>query len=660
MKKMSIRTKLIASYLLITLLVIIFTAGLTYRNTSNVLTNKVGVLITAINDQMSLNINNFQSNIEDVAALTFADQEIREYSPATSTLEDYDKIQLESRIAAALLNDSLLHNFGDFGIVYSDNAKVGRISSTTTGAFSSLSDNLYEALGGFITDSEKEDGWFTGVNGSYMRLYYVKRINPNAILLASTYTTEMETVLEYSDQLSEMGVDIISGDNVIIYSNDSGKTGIAVDSGLAAKYAGKEHTTFIYDGKLITVSTCGESWYIMSSIPTNVVLKELDDIRNVTLLVAAFAILAALVMGIFFAGSITTPIKKLVAVMKRAENGDMTARADFKASGEVAVLVDSFDVMIDHIQELLLQVEETADLVEENAVSIHQMAGDSAEISKNITIAMEGIAKGAQEQLSETKRTFDSLENLAESINLTVDNVSSVNEKSVEAKNIGVKSIKSVGSLREKTEISNQAINNIGETFDSLVAEVKNIEEVLSFIVSISGKTNLLSLNASIEAARAGEAGKGFAVVAGEVNNLAKQTHDSTEDIAAVIARIRDYVAATLKKLDESREIFKEQAVVVEDTIRSFDLIVNSNETISEHIGTIGGITDDMQGLKDRSIDATRTILAITENASANTEEVMSATMEELSTSEKLSEKSETLTESVEDLKQALQRFKLS
>ena len=52
MKNMPIRVKLILSYIAIALVVILFTAGLTYRNTSNVMTNKVGVLITAINDQI--------------------------------------------------------------------------------------------------------------------------------------------------------------------------------------------------------------------------------------------------------------------------------------------------------------------------------------------------------------------------------------------------------------------------------------------------------------------------------------------------------------------------------------------------------------------------------------------------------------------------------
>lgn len=657
MKNLSIRVRLIASYIAIALAVILITSILTYNNTSSVMTNKVGVLTTAINDQMRLNINNFMADIEDVCALAFADQDTREYRGSASGLSEYDQVQMESAISSQLLNNSLLHNLGDFGIVYSDDRIIGRVASSTSSIFGS--EGLYQTLDSYITNETTDDGWFTGVEDSYKRLYYVKRVNEDAILLTSTYTAELESVLEFSEQLEDMRVRIISSDGHIIYSTVDEEIGTEVDSGLVDRYAKQPHSTFIYDGALVASNSCGESWQIISDIPTKTILKELGQIRNLTIIVAVASVILAFLMGLLFSKSIIRPIRKLVDVMKQAEQGDMTSRADFSASGEVAMLVSSFNVMMDHIQELLHQVEDIANLVEQNANEINHMSADSMEISKNITTAMEGIAEGAQEQLQETQSTFDSLENLAQSISLTVGNVVEVNERSKETRDIGEESIEQVGTLKEKTRISSEALLSIGETINSLVAEVHNIEGVLEFIMSVSEETNLLSLNASIEAARAGEAGRGFAVVAGAVNSLATQTKSSTENINKVIQRIREYVDQTVDKLEESRRFFEEQSLVVEQTIQSFERIVSSNDTISERIGTIGGIADDMSGLKDKSLEATKSILSIAEYASANTEEVMSATIEELETSKHLSEKAAVLRESVDQLKSAMSRFTL-
>lgn len=655
MEKVSIRLRMIFSYIVIALAVVILVATLIYNATSEVMTNKVGGLITAINDETRWNVNNYMKDIEDVSSLIFAEEDVRNYDPLTTDLSEYDAIQLENSIKSDLLYNSVLHNYGDFVIIYSNDHTIGRISTSTTELLGE--DNRYNTVRKYIDDEIKEDGWFTGVNDNFKRLYYVKRIHKSAILLASTYTSEFETVMKFSDQLADLNVMIVSDEKKVIYSNIPEQIGSEVDKEISSRCDEESHSCFISDGELVTTNTCGDNWYIISQIPTVIVLKELGDVRNVTIIVAFISVVLAILMGIFFSRTITKPIKLLMQVMSKAEKGDLTTRAKFPAGGEILSLTECFNSMMMQIDRLLEQVENMILLVESNASEIGRMSSDSAEISKNITIAMEGIAQGSQEQFLETQKTFDSLEELAESINSTVSNVVEVNEKSKITKEIGESSIEHVGSLSEKTKISNESLAEIKETFDLLGGEVKKIEGVLDFIAEVSEETNLLSLNASIEASKAGEAGKGFSVVAGEVSKLANQTQDSTQDINRVIRQIRMYVTETVDKLEASRHIFEEQNKVVQDTIESFSEIVSSNDSISEHIETIGNIADGMNALKDNSLEATKSILSIAESASANTEEVMSATFEELETSEKLAEKSQLLQKSIDELKVTMNQF---
>ena len=74
------------------------------------------------------------------------------------------------------------------------------------------------------------------------------------------------------------------------------------------------------------------------------------------------------------------------------------------------------------------------------------------------------------------------------------------------------------------------------------------VDELTNEILHISGKTNLLALNASIEAARAGEVGKGFAVVADEIRQLA----DSSRETANKIQNINGQVISAVNELSDN------------------------------------------------------------------------------------------------------------
>ena len=91
------------------------------------------------------------------------------------------------------------------------------------------------------------------------------------------------------------------------------------------------------------------------------------------------------------------------------------------------------------------------------------------------------------------------------------------------------------------------------ETIRSLSNRIKEIGSIVDVIKEIADQTNLLALNAAIEAARAGEHGKGFAVVAQEVQLLAENSQQSTEQINVLIKEIQQDTANSVSLMNHPK-----------------------------------------------------------------------------------------------------------
>lgn len=89
---------------------------------------------------------------------------------------------------------------------------------------------------------------------------------------------------------------------------------------------------------------------------------------------------------------------------------------------------------------------------------------------------------------------------------------------------------------------AHQKVKQASERAAALKTASQSIEHMLTLIIEMASRTNMLALNAGIEAARAGDAGRGFAVVAAEVKSLARQTRVAAGDITPYVDRIRDIV----------------------------------------------------------------------------------------------------------------------
>ena len=272
---------------------------------------------------------------------------------------------------------------------------------------------------------------------------------------------------------------------------------------------------------------------------------------------------------------------------------------------------------------------------------------------------MEDIANGSYNQSTELDTTLKVMENLSESINTIIKNISNATDASNNAKNIGDDSLSLIQELQIKNENTNKLMEKINSNINMLTSSIQEIEKVIELINSINEQTNLLSLNASIEAARAGESGKGFAVVADEVRKLADESRQSTENVNKVIKTIYDNATATVELVETSKTVFKEQNDAVNYTNNSFVNIIDATEKITSDIKSIEELMKEINVQKEETLKSTNNIKLIAENSSANTEEVLAATEEQTASAQDLEQRSDKLTTTAQLLADNLNKFKI-
>jgi len=300
---------MILGYALIVIIVAVFISIFSINKTDEVLKSKVSSMTSMLNVQMKLNINSYLKKMETTSTLVFSAEEVYKYDATNPDNDQYEALNTEKIISDKLFELCIMENFVDFGMVYSNNHIVGKVTNGTVKLFG---DNLYKDLSSMINRNRTHDGWYTGYKDDYTRIYYVKRVNDNALLVTSFYTTELESVFEHPNGMNDITVRLTENKNIIIYSSENNELGKPMPAEIIDRTGKQTSATLIDDDFLITVNECGDNWYVICSVPTGIILDEKNEIQIYILAISIAVSIIAIILGTILAFRITNPVNRIV------------------------------------------------------------------------------------------------------------------------------------------------------------------------------------------------------------------------------------------------------------------------------------------------------------------------------------------------------------
>jgi methyl-accepting chemotaxis protein len=344
----------------------------------------------------------------------------------------------------------------------------------------------------------------------------------------------------------------------------------------------------------------GAGWSLGVVVPKRELLADLARLNRSILLIGGVGIAALWGLAAWVAARTVRPILPMVELAGTIAEGDLgaalarapeveragastSAREYQQLSSAFAAMAGSLHGLVSHVRHSGAEVSAAAERIGRSASELGSAAHGQGEAIAQVAEASGGI-------LTTTHGLAGTIDAVAQVSGETARRAS---ESPAAHAHMG-------SSMRELAETS----TGISARLSEIREQAEGIGSIVTTIVAVADRTNLLSLNAAIEAEKAGDAGRGFAVVAREIRRLADQTAIATLDIEHRVGRMHGVVARGAREIDAFVERARGGITAVERISGQLEAIIERVEALAPRFADVRSGMDAQERGTGRIADA--------------------------------------------------------
>src|SRR5215510_6954546 len=225
-------------------------------------------------------------------------------------------------------------------------------------------------------------------------------------------------------------------------------------------------------------------------------------------------------------------------------------------------------------------------------VDVTHISNAVATASRTVKTQSDTVVTLAQTEREQVVQTADQLAAAADAMNHIADLAQTCNtvaEQAIQRTQVALETVTStvggINTIRDTIRETEKRIKRLGE-------RSQEISGAVNLINSIAERTHILALNASMHAASAGEAGRGFAVVAEEVQRLAENARQATEQIANLVHNIQTETMDTVTTMNTVISQVVEGSHLAEQASEQMRV---TQQTTSELVASVRQIAEGSQ-----------------------------------------------------------------